>query len=83
VVKENSPNDFAVEQNVQTKTGARTCALDAKTGNIILCTALFQGPSVAPSTAPTTAPAADTGRPRRQRPRPIPGSFMILVVGKS
>jgi hypothetical protein len=79
VVKENSPNDFAVEQNVQTKTGARTCALDAKTGNIILCTALFQGPS----TAPSTAPAADTGRPRRQRPRPIPGSFMILVVGKS
>jgi DNA-binding beta-propeller fold protein YncE len=79
VVKENSPNDFAVEQNVQTKTGARTCALDAKTGNIILCTALFQ----APSTAPSTAPAAENGRPRRVRPRPVPGSFMILVVGKS
>lgn len=81
VVKENGPNDFVVEQNVQTKLGARTCALDAKTGNIILCTALFQAQT--PATNPTTAPTGETGRPRRQRPRPIPGSFMILVVGKS
>jgi DNA-binding beta-propeller fold protein YncE len=79
IVKENSPSDFAVEQNVKTKMGARTCALDAKTGNIILCTALFQPPS----TAPSTAPAGENGRPRRQRPRALPGSFMILVVGKS
>jgi hypothetical protein len=80
VVKENSPTEFVVEQNVETKPRARTCALDSKTGNILLCTALFQAPSTAPSTAP--APLDNNGRPRRQRPRAIPGSFMLLVVGK-
>jgi hypothetical protein len=78
VVKENSPTNFTVEQNVQTKIGARTCALDSKTGNIYLVTADFE----APATAPADAPAGENGRPRRQRPRPIPGSFTILVVGK-
>jgi glutamine cyclotransferase len=78
VVKESDPNTFAVEQNVQTVAGARTCALDAKTGNIILVTAKF----VAPSTAPATEPVGENGRPRRRRPQTVPGSFMILVVGK-
>ena len=79
VVKENGPNDFAVEQNVETKPRARTCALDSKTGNIILCTAQFK----APSTAPSAAPVGENGRPRRARPQAIPGTLMILVVGKS
>jgi hypothetical protein len=80
VVKESDPNTFAVEQNVQTPTGSRTCALDAKTGNVILITAKFG----APSTAPSTRPAAQAGnsRPRGRRPPMIPGSFMIVVVGK-
>ena len=78
VVKESDPNTFAVEQNVQTAQGARTCALDAKTGNIILVTAKFQKAAAA-----TSQPTGENGRPRRQRPRPVPGSFMILVVGKS
>lgn len=77
VIKENSPTNFEVEQNVQTKAGARTCALDAKTHNIILVTAQPQAPSTAPATQP-----AEEGR-RRRRPRWIPGTFMILVVGKS
>jgi hypothetical protein len=77
VVKENSPSSFEVEQNVQTKPRARTCALDAKTHNVILVTAQFAAPTTAPSTQ-----AAQGGR-RRQRTPMVPGSFTILVVGKS
>jgi DNA-binding beta-propeller fold protein YncE len=80
VVKENSPTSFTVEQNVQTQIGARTCALDAKTHNVILVTAKFEAPATAPSAAPAAQPAEGG---RRRRPRMIPGSFTILVVGKS
>ncbi|HEY1921362.1 MAG TPA: YncE family protein [Tepidisphaeraceae bacterium] len=74
VVKESSPTSFAVEQNVQTQVGARTCTLDAKTHNVILVTAKFE--------APTTQQAQQAQGGRRQRPRMIPGTFTILVVGK-
>jgi glucose dehydrogenase len=77
VVKENSPTDFSVEQNVQTQAGARTCALDSKTGNVILVTAQFQAPTTAPAGGQQ---AAGGGRRRR---RMVPGTFTILVVGKS
>jgi DNA-binding beta-propeller fold protein YncE len=77
VVKEDSPATFEVEQNVQTKVGARTCALDSKTHDIILVTAQFE----APTTAPAATQQAEGGR--RRRPRMIPGTFTILVVGKS
>ena len=65
VVKEKDANTFEVEQNVKTQTGARTCALDAKTGHIFLVTAQFQpqDPSV------------------HKRPTPIPDTFTILEVG--
>ncbi len=76
VVKENSPTSFEVEQNVQTQMGARTCALDSKTHNVILVTAQFEAPTTAPATQ-----QAEGGR--RRRPRMIPGTFTILVVGKS
>ena len=79
VVKENSPTSFEVEQNVMTKPGARTCALDAKTHNVYLVTAQFEAPATRPGAATQTA----SGGQRRQRPRMIPGSFMLLVVGKS
>jgi DNA-binding beta-propeller fold protein YncE len=72
VIKENSPTDFSVEQTVQTKPGARTSTLDAKTNQIFLATAEFA--------APSTQPAAEGGPPRR--PRPLPDSFTILVVGR-
>jgi len=74
VIKEKDPNTFEVEQNVQTQMGARTCDVDRKTGNIILITAKFLPPP------PATRPAGNGVR--RQRPQAVPGSFMILVVGK-
>jgi DNA-binding beta-propeller fold protein YncE len=72
IVKENSPTSFAVEQTLQTKAGARTMALDPKTGNIYLVTADF-GPPAAPS-------AENKGRGGRGAL--LPDTFTILVVGK-
>lgn len=74
VIKENSPTSFAVEQNVPTRAGARTSTLDAKTGQIYLVTAQMASPS--------TQPATQTAQGRRGRGRTIPGTFMIVVVGK-
>ncbi len=70
VVREDGPDRFSVVENVPTQRGARTLALDAKTHNIYLATAEF-GPPPAPT-------------PERPRPRPsmVPGSFVILVLGK-
>jgi DNA-binding beta-propeller fold protein YncE len=78
VVKENSPNDFSVEQQVQTKPRARTCALDTKTGNIFLCTARFGPPS--PTATPATPPTSP--RPRGRGAPMVPNTFMLLEVGK-
>ena len=76
VIKELSPTSFAVEQTVETKVGAKTLTLDAKTGHILLITAEF-GPPPAP------APTAQPGPPGRPRRGPmLPDSFSILVVGK-
>jgi DNA-binding beta-propeller fold protein YncE len=72
VVKETDPNHFEVEQNVATKVGARTCALDSVTHHIYLVTAEFE--------APTTQPEESGGG--RRRPQPIPNTFTILVVGR-
>jgi hypothetical protein len=57
-------------ENVPTKKGARTLALDAKTHNVFVVTADF-GPR----------PAATTDNPR-PRPPMLPDSFVVLVVGK-
>ncbi|MDB5301769.1 MAG: hypothetical protein JWO87_3432 [Phycisphaerales bacterium] len=75
VIKENSPTSFEVEQNVQTKPGARTCALDSKSNQVFLITA---------EQAPQPAPAAgEQGRPGgRGRGAMVPDSFSILVVGR-
>lgn len=66
VVKENSPTSLAVEQNVQTKPGARTMTVDTKTNQIFLVTAEF------------TPPPAGT----RGRGQMVPDSFSIVAVGK-
>ncbi|HEV7386130.1 MAG TPA: hypothetical protein VGN89_14710 [Phenylobacterium sp.] len=76
VIKEVSPTQFAVEQTVQTKVGAKTLTLDSKTGRLFLIAAEYGPP---PPPAPDAAPAP-AGRPRRGPM--IPGSFSVLVVGK-
>jgi DNA-binding beta-propeller fold protein YncE len=71
VIKENSPTDFAVEQNVQTMTGAKTLTLDSKTNHVVLIAAEF-GP------APAPPPAGGRGG----RAPMLPDTFTILSVGK-
>jgi len=70
IIKENSPTSFVVEQTLPTANGARTSALDTKTGHIILITAEF---------GPPTAPPVE-GRPNRGPM--LPDSFSIIMVGK-
>jgi hypothetical protein len=69
VIKENSPTSFEVEQNVQTKPGAKTCTLDTKTNQVFLIT-------------DERAPPAQGGGQGGRGGRSVPDSFMILVVGK-
>ena len=68
VIKETSPTEFAVEQTVQTKAGAKTSTLDTKTNQIYLITA-DRGPA-------PNGQAGGRGGPM------VPDSFTILVVGK-
>ncbi|HJQ34606.1 MAG TPA: hypothetical protein VJ866_20665 [Pyrinomonadaceae bacterium] len=70
VVHEDSPDKYTVVENVSTRRGARTLALDPKTHRVYLVTAEF-GPPPPPT-------------PERPRPRPsiVPGTFTLLVVGR-
>ena len=70
VVHEDSPDRYTVVENVPTRRGARTMALDPKTHRVYLVTAEF-GPPPAPT-------------PERPRPRPsiLPGTFTLLVLGR-
>jgi DNA-binding beta-propeller fold protein YncE len=70
VVHEDSPDSFRVVENVPTQEGARTLALDPKTHRVFLSTAQL---------GPRPAPTAEVPRPR---PSIVPGSFVVLVVGK-
>jgi DNA-binding beta-propeller fold protein YncE len=70
VVKEDSPNQFSVAENVTTQKGARTMALDSKTHNVFVVTAQF---------GPRPAPTADNPRPR---PPMVPDTFVVLVLSK-
>ena len=70
VVHEDSPDKFSVVENVPTQRGARTMTLDPKTHKLFLITAEF---------GPAPAPTAERPRPR---PPMIPGTFVLLVVGK-
>jgi hypothetical protein len=74
IIKENSPTDFVVEQNVKTKTGCKTCTLDTKNNQIVtICTERL--PGAAPA---TNAPAGE--RPRGGNRGP--GNLDVLWVGK-
>ena len=70
IVREEGPTKFSVIQNVPTQPGARTITLDPKTHNVYLPTAKFE---------PASESTKDTPRPR---PKMVPGTFRILVVGK-
>lgn len=70
VVHEDSAEKFSVVENVPTKRGARTMALDPVTHQIYLVTAEF---------GPPPAPTAEQPRPR---PAILPDSFVVLVVSK-
>ncbi|MDT7809282.1 MAG: hypothetical protein QOJ70_3095 [Acidobacteriota bacterium] len=70
VIHEDSPDKFTVIENAATQRGARTMALDTKTHQVYLVTAEF---------GPPPAPTAERPRPR---PSIVPGSFILLVVGK-
>ena len=68
VIHEDSPDAYRVVQNVTTKEGARTMALDPKTHAIFLPTARY---------GPPPPPTAEN--PRSRRPI-VSGSFEILVA---
>ena len=86
VIKENSPTEFALEETVSTKAGAKTCTLDLTTDRIVLITrepaargpaataAPASGPSAPPAAAPALSPAgtgeATTGGPSDGAVRP-------------
>jgi YVTN family beta-propeller protein len=70
VIHQDSADRYSVAGTVPTQSGARTMALDGKTGKVYLVTADF-GP----------APAATAAQPR-PRPALIADSFVVLVVGK-
>ncbi|MEO8199838.1 MAG: YncE family protein [Gemmatimonadota bacterium] len=70
IVREISPDSFAVVANVPTQRGARTMELDARNGRLFLPTAEFGTP-----------PAATPEQPRPRAPM-VPNSFTLLVVGR-
>jgi DNA-binding beta-propeller fold protein YncE len=72
IIKENNPRSYEVEQNVQTKPGAKTCTLDTKTNHIFLITAEQASPSA----------QGQAGGQGRRGGRWLPDSFKILVVGR-
>jgi DNA-binding beta-propeller fold protein YncE len=66
VIHEDNANKFTVVENIETKRGARTVALDITTHFLYLPTADFE----------PQAPG-EKGRPKMK-----PGTFQVLVVGK-
>jgi len=70
VVHEDSPDTFRVVDTVKTQRGARTVALDPKTHRLFLSTAEFGPPPPATAEAP------------RPRPSIVPGTFVVLVLGR-
>lgn len=70
VVHEDSPDKYMVLENVSTKKGARTMALDTRSHRIYTVTADF---------GPALPPTADRPHPR---PSIVPGSFVLLKIGK-
>jgi outer membrane protein assembly factor BamB len=73
VVHEDAPDQFTVVENVATKRGSKTMALDPATHRAYLGAADFEAPAAAPA-------AGNGGRP--PRPQPVAGSFSLLVFSR-
>ena len=69
VIHEDGPDRFTVVENVTTRKGARTMALDEKTHQLYLSSAQY---------GPAPEPTAEQPHPR---PTVLPDSFTLLVVG--
>ena len=67
-VREVTPQKFEAAQTLRTEPGARTMAVDSRSGTVYL-----------PTSDLTPAPAATADNPR-PRPMPVAGTFRILVV---
>lgn len=70
IFREDDPDRYSLVQAVKTLPGARTMALDHKTGRVYLPVA---------DVGPAPEPTPDNPRPR---PRMVPGTFSVLLVGK-
>ena len=85
IIKENSPTSFVVEQDLQTKNGAKTCTLDPQTNRVLLITAdRIPAPSQ-PATPPADkggGPPAGAKKGRGPAMVMVPDSFTILAVGR-
>ncbi|HVW73851.1 MAG TPA: hypothetical protein VHC39_09450 [Rhizomicrobium sp.] len=73
VIKQDSSGHFSVEQTLDTLPGAKTIALDQKTGHIFVMTVDY-GP--VPADAPPPVPG------RIQRGPMLPDSFKIIEIGR-
>jgi glutamine cyclotransferase len=81
IIKENSPTSFAVEQNVQTKSGCKTSSLDTKNNRIVLiCTERLA--QATPSAQQPASPATNAPEGGRRRGRGGPGNLDVLWVGQ-
>jgi hypothetical protein len=70
VFHQDTPDNYTLVESVKTQSGARTMALDQKTGRAFL-SAVEYGPR----------PAATPGSPQPRAPM-IPGSFSVLIIGE-
>lgn len=70
VVHEDDPNHFTVVENLPTRRGARTMAMDPDGSRVYVVTADF---------GPRPAATAENPRPR---PAILPGSFTVIAIGK-
>jgi DNA-binding beta-propeller fold protein YncE len=70
-IREVTPDKFEAAKTLRTEPGARTMAVDGRSGTVYL-----------PTSDLTPAPPATAGNPR-PRAMPVPGTFRILVVTRS
>jgi DNA-binding beta-propeller fold protein YncE len=70
VFHQDTPDNYTLVERVKTQSGARTMALDQKTGRAFLSAAEY-GPR----------PAATPGNPQPRAPM-IPSSFSVLIIGE-